>query len=176
MEQYKELLKLAREAINAKLDGGKLSISEEIKKKYSEEQACFVTITINSELRGCIGSLEAHQELYRDVIDNAFNAAFNDPRFKPLDKSELSKIKIEISVLSEPKKLGIGEDVFNKIDNKMGLILRKDFYTSTFLPQVWEQIPDKKEFLEQLSRKAGMGREDWKRANLWYYRVESVKE
>ena len=176
MENYKDLLKLARESIKSGLDGEKLNINEEIKKKYSRELACFVTLTINSELRGCIGSLEAHQELYLDVIENALNAAFNDPRFKPLDKSEFSKIRIEISILSEPKKLGIGEDVFNKIDNKMGLILRKDFYTSTFLPQVWEQILDKTEFLEQLSRKAGMGREDWKRATLWYYRVESVKE
>ena len=173
---YEDLLGLAREAIKCRLNGEKLNISPEFIQKYSKEQACFVTLTINSELRGCIGSLEAYRELYLDVIDNSVSAAFNDPRFKPLDKTEFSKIKIEISILSESKKLGIGETVFDKIDNKMGLILRKDFYTATFLPQVWEQIPDKREFLEHLSKKAGMGKEDWKRAGLWYYRVESVSE
>jgi len=176
MQKYIELLKLARNAIESKLNNKNLVVKDNIKKKYSKEQACFVTLTINNELRGCIGSLEAREELWKDVEDNAVNAAFNDPRFNPLDKNQLNIIKIEISILSTPKKLGIGKEIYDKIDNKMGIILKKGFYSSTFLPQVWEQIPSKKEFLEELSFKAGLGKDDWKNAELSFYRIESVKE
>lgn len=175
---YKDLLKLSRETIKSKLDGKKLIINEEIKKKYSKKQACFVTLTINNELRGCIGSLESYQELWKDVIDNSINAAFNDPRFNPLDKNELKNVNIEISILSVAKKLNFKtpEDLLKKIDMKMGLILKKGFYSSTFLPQVWEQIPEKINFLEHLSLKAGLTKDDWKSSNFWFYRVESIKE
>lgn len=90
--------------------------------------------------------------------------------------NELSKVHIEISVLSRSSILGIGEKVFDKIDDKMGIILKKGFNSATFLPQVWEQLSSKKEFLEQLSLKAGLSRNDWRDAELWFYRVESVEE
>jgi len=174
--KYEDLLKLARETLQCELKGKEVKISDNIKKKYSKKQACFVTLTINNELRGCIGSLEAHQELWKDVIDNAINASFNDSRFSPMTLGELKDIKIEISVLSSSQKLGIGKEVFDKIDNKMGIILKKGLNRATFLPQVWEQIPTKQEFLEHLSNKAGLGKDDWKEAELEFYRVESVKE
>ncbi|MBS3078576.1 AmmeMemoRadiSam system protein A [Candidatus Pacearchaeota archaeon] len=176
MKKYKELLELARESIESQLTGKRLEVSEDIKNKYSKKQACFVTLTINGELRGCIGSLEAHQELWKDIVDNARSAAFYDTRFLALTKEELNEIKIEISVLKKPVKLGVGERIFSKIDNKMGLILRKGFYSATFLPQVWEQIPDKKGFLENLSIKAGLDKDVWKGAEIEFYRVESVEE
>ena len=172
----KQLLKLARLSIESELENKKLNINEEIKKKYSKKQACFVTLTINNKLRGCIGSLHASQELFKDVIENAKRAAFHDYRFYPLRKNEINKIKIEISVLSIPEKLGIGNKVFDKIKKNMGIILKKQNKNSTFLPQVWEQLPDKYEFLQQLSLKAGLNKDDWKEAEIRYYTVKSIKE
>jgi AmmeMemoRadiSam system protein A len=172
----KELLKLARQAIEAELNGKTIYVSEELKKKYCEKKACFVTLTLDGELRGCIGSLEAHQELWKDVIDNSINAGFNDPRFNPISGSELNEIKIEVSVLTKPEKLGIGKDVYHKIDNKMGIILKKGWNSATFLPQVWKEISDKTEFLEHLSRKAGLSKDEWKNSQIFFYRVQSVHE
>lgn len=175
---YKDLLKLARETIKCRLNNTKLIIEECIKEKYSKKQACFVTLTINNELRGCIGSLESHEELWKDVIDNSINAAFNDPRFPSINKNELNKINIEISVISAAEKINYKnpDDLLEKIDNKMGIILKKGPYSSTFLPQVWQQLPKKIDFFEHLSIKAGLGKNDWKNANFLFYRVESIKE
>ncbi|MDP2924900.1 MAG: AmmeMemoRadiSam system protein A [Nanoarchaeota archaeon] len=175
---YKPLLNLARETIKAKLNKEQVVATEDIKENFNKKQACFVTLTEEGELRGCIGSIEAHQELWKDVIDNSINAAFGDPRFEALEEGELPKIKIEISILSVPQKLEFinSEDLLKKIDNKMGIILRKGYYGATFLPQVWEEIPEKIEFLEHLSRKAGLSKDDWKTAGYRFYRVESCKE
>ncbi len=176
MNKFQDLLKLARESIECKLENTDLAVAHKIKMKFCDKKACFVTLTENGELRGCIGSLEPRQELWKDVIENAKHAGFNDFRFAPVSRDELDKIKIEISVLTEPKKLGIGKEVFDEIDNKMGIILKKGFYSATFLPQVWEQLSSKKEFLEHLSRKANLEKDDWKDAEIWHYRVESVGE
>jgi len=173
-----ELLKLARESLECQFSKKEFYVSDEIKKKFSDKKACFVTLTINNELRGCIGSLQAHQELWKDVIDNAINAGFHDPRFLPLSSYELPKIKIELSLLSISKKINFKneKELLNKIDKKMGIILKKGFYSSTFLPQVWDEIPSKTEFLEHLSRKAGLDKDTWKDSEIWYYRVEKIKE
>lgn len=172
----KQLLKLARDAIESKFYNKEVYVNEEIKKKFSKKQSCFVTLSEEGMLRGCIGSLYANQGLWKDVVDNAIHAAFQDYRFMPLQEKELEKIKIEVSVLSIPEKLGIGEKVFDKIDNKMGIILEKGSSSSTFLPQVWEQIKDKKEFLEELSMKAGLNKDAWKTAKISFYRIEKIKE
>ncbi len=174
----KELLTLARECLKTQFAGENLEIPEIIKKKYSFKKACFVTLTKDKDLRGCIGSLEARQELWKDVIENTLNAAFKDSRFLPLSSYELDKIKIEISILSIPKRLNFKDEkeLLNKINKNMGIILKKGFYSSTFLPQVWEEIPDKTEFLEHLSRKAELNKDDWKDAEIWYYEVEKIKE
>ena len=176
MENYKELLTLARQTLENYLEKKEIKIPEEIKKKYSEKKACFVTLTKNGNLRGCIGSLEPRQELWKDVVDNAINAGFHDSRFIPLAKKELNKIKIEISILTKPEKLGKGKDVFDKIKKDMGIILENHGYSATFLPQVWEQIPNKEVFLEELSAKAGLFKDDWKDADISFYKVEKIKE
>jgi len=175
---YEELLLLARESIIAYLHGREVEVSDEIKKKYGSKRACFVTLTEDEDLRGCIGSLEAKQELWKDVMDNAVNAGFHDPRFPELEEDEFDDIKIEISVLSEAEKLGYKdeEDLLRKIDNKMGIILKKGFNSATFLPQVWEQLTDKQAFLEQLCLKAGLFEDDWKNADISFYRVEKIRE
>lgn len=176
MADYKELLKLAREVIFSKLNEKEIIVEEDIKNKFSRKGACFVTLTINDNLRGCIGTLEAHLPLYLDVINNSINASFFDPRFNELGIDEFNKIKIELSILTKPEKLGKGLDVIDKIDEDMGIILKKGSNSATFLPQVWEELTEKKEFLEYLSRKAGLSKDSWKDAELSYYRVEKIKE
>lgn len=176
MKNYKELLTLARQTLENYFEKKEMKVPEEIRKKHSEKRACFVTLTKNKNLRGCVGSLEPRQELWKDVQENAINAGFNDFRFPSLSKEELDKIKIEVSVLSKPKKLGKGKEVFDKINNKMGIILEKHGNSATFLPQVWEQIPNKEVFLEELSMKAGLDKDDWKTADISFYEVEKQKD
>lgn len=174
----KELLKLARETLKSYFDKKELIVPEEVKKKYSKKQACFVTLTINGELRGCIGNIYPRQELYKDVIHNSLNAAFNDSRFIPLEKFELNKIKIEVSVLTVPEKMGYKSlDEFKRKINGKGVILKKGIKSATYLPQVWEDLSDDEEFLSRLCQKAGLARNAWKEnIEVYVYEVKSVKE
>lgn len=172
------LLNLARKSIEAELNHVELSIDEKIKKKFGKPAATFVTLTKNEMLRGCIGVLKPIRPLWLDVIENAKASAFNDFRFPPLRKEELPKIKIEVSILSEPREIKFSspEELLKKIDKKMGIILKKGIYCATFLPQVWEEIEDKEEFLKHLSRKASLQEDEWKSSRIFYYRVKSLKE
>ena len=172
-----KLPQLARKTLEFYFENKNFIPDEDIKERYDEKRACFVTLTKKGNLRGCIGSLHAVQELWKDVQHNAIYAAFHDSRFFLLTKEELKEIKIEVSILSDPKKIFFKneKDILNKIDNKMGLILKKGIFSSTFLPQVWEQIPDKIQFLENLSLKAGLSRDSWKTSEISYYTV-SVEE
>ncbi|MCX6747108.1 MAG: AmmeMemoRadiSam system protein A [Candidatus Pacearchaeota archaeon] len=174
----KELLSLARKTLEFHLKGKKLIIPESIKEKYSEKKACFVTLTKKNELRGCIGTLYPRQALYQDIVENAINAGFNDFRFPSLRENELLDIRIEISVLSVPERLEFkdNKELLKKIDKNMGIILKKGYNSATFLPQVWEEIPDKIEFLEHLSAKTGLEKNAWKDAEIYSYRVEKIKE
>jgi len=175
-----KLTEIARKKLENYFDEKDFILDEETKKEYSAKKACFVTLTKDDELRGCVGSLVAHQALWKDVLDNIMNAAFSDNRFKPLEKKELNKIKIEISVLSEPERISYkdSDDLLKQINNKKGIILKKGFLSATFLPQVWEQIPFKKKFLEQLSLKAGLDKDSWKEkgVEILYYSVDVEKE
>lgn len=173
-----KLTEIARKSILSVFIGGDFYPDEKTKEKYSKIGATFVTLTENGELRGCIGSLEAYEPIWEDVKDNAISAAFDDSRFSPITKEEFDKIKIEVSVLSAPKKINFNsqDELLDKLDEKFGVILKKDNFNSTFLPQVWEEIKDKKEFMEQLSLKAGLDREAWKNAEIWFYEVEKFSE
>lgn len=174
------LTQLARKALEFYFQDKEFIPDEQTKIKYKEKQACFVTLTKNGSLRGCIGTLQATQELWKDVQKNALNAAFYDYRFAPLTESELPEIKIEVSVLFVPKKLEFKneKDLLNKINKNMGIILRRGPYEATFLPQVWFQIPDKVEFLEHLSLKAGLSKDSWKdpEIKILYYTVNAEQE
>lgn len=174
------LTQIARKTLKRCFEGKKFIPDDKVKSKYHKTCACFVTLTKNGMLMGCIGSLTPTQELWKNIQENAINAAFNDPRFSQLRKDELKRVKIEVSVLSQPRKLDYKnpDDLINKINNRMGIILKKGFYNSTFLPQVWEQIPDKIEFLQHLSMKAGLPADAWKQKDteIWFYNVESENE
>ncbi len=128
-----------------------------------EEGAAFITLTTkDDQLRGCIGSTIAHRKLYEDVILNAKSAALNDPRFIALKKEEYDKIKVEVSILTEPKVLAYSSvaDLKSKVvPAKDGVILKHGKYQATFLPQVWEQLPSFELFFSSLCKKAGMREE-----------------
>jgi len=173
-----KLTKLARRTLEEYFKGKNFIPDEHTKSIYNEKQACFVTLTINGNLRGCIGSLTPQKELWKDVQENVINAAIHDFRFLRVTEEEIPKIKIEVSVLSLPKKIqAVNEkDLLMRINPGRGFILKKGTSSSTFLPQVWEQIPDKIEFLEQLSLKAGLNRNAWKSGEMWSYTINAEKE
>lgn len=172
------LCQIARKTLEGYFKGKKFIPDEKTKERHKEKQACFVTLTLNDELRGCIGSLVPEKELWKDVQENAINAATKDLRFPELSEEELSEIKIEISVLSRLQKINYvnEKDLLMKINLGKGYILKQGIASSTFLPQVWEKIPDKIKFLEQLSMKAGLNKNAWKDSELWFYTVSIHKE
>lgn len=173
-----ELLKLSYNVLMNYFENKETKVDESIKKKYSKKQACFITILqkSNNELRGCIGSIYPKQELYKDVIDNTLNATFRDPRFLPLEKEDLSKIKIKISILSIPKKIDYkNENDLKKKINHKGVILKKGIYSATFLPDVWHELSDPDSFLEHLSMKAGLSITSWKNAEYLIYESEIIE-
>jgi len=181
-DEKKLLLKIARDAILYGLKHNKeMQITlANLPDKFKHNAATFVTITLNKELRGCIGSLFAHEALALDVAHNAFNAAFLDPRFAPLKTVEFSNIQIEISILTVPHKINFTNEseLFAKINPGIdGLILTAGTYRATFLPSVWEMIPDKKKFLQQLKLKAGLASNYWSDAIIVEkYQVEKISE
>ncbi len=145
-----------------------------------EERAVFVTLTQGGSLRGCIGHLEAVQPLVQDVAENAFQAAFRDPRFPPVQEDDLPTLKIQISVLSPPEPLPFDseEDLLSRIEpGRDGLILRAGKARGTFLPSVWESLPEPREFLRHLKMKAGLGPDFWSEdVEIWHYHTESFSE
>ena len=160
------LVQFARSVIQEALNRGeKIPAPVSISPAVHEKRGCFVTLHQRGNLRGCIGTIEPEQALINGVEENAVNAAFRDPRFSPLREKDLSSIEIEVSVLTVPEKLGFedGEDLKSQLKPGIhGVILSKGWQRATFLPQVWEQLPDKEEFLQHLCQKAGMGSNCWK--------------
>lgn len=176
------LLTLAKEAIKENFYTTNSINKTQLIEEYPELnklRATFVTLSINHQLRGCIGSLVAKRSLYEDLISNAKAAAFNDPRFNPLSIDEFSKIHIEISLLSEPKRLEYDtiEELKSKIVLKEdGVIIHYKNHQATFLPQVWEQLPSFELFFEHLCAKAGVSLgclED--NAIIYTYKVDKIK-
>ena len=173
------LLKLARDNVEAAVKGLPAVVPAGPPAQTKESRGCFVTLTKRGSLRGCIGYIEPIKPLYEAVIDNAKNAALEDPRFTPVALQELSEIKIEVSVLTKPEPIEYKDsaDLLNTIVAGIdGLILTKGYYQSTYLPQVWEQLPDKIQFLENLSVKGGMPPDGWKTANVKRYRAVHFQE
>ncbi|MBN8580337.1 MAG: AmmeMemoRadiSam system protein A [Anaerolineae bacterium] len=177
------LLLIAREAIeNAVMGKAASPINQtSLTQALREQGSSFVTLTIHGELRGCIGALEAYQPLAEDVREHAIAAALNDPRFPPLTQKELSRIQIEVSCLTLPQELEYADvdDLLNKLRPHVdGVILKHGFRRATFLPQVWEKIPNPVEFLEQLCYKMGERGNLWQEAKLQVltYQVEEFHE
>jgi len=151
------LLEIARAAIENNLTGK--ARQPRAAPWLSQAGATFVTLTKNEELRGCIGSLQAGRALGEDVAQNAVAAAFHDPRFPAMSAAEWPQCRVEVSLLSTPKPMRFADeaDLLAQIrPGEDGIILECDGRRATFLPQVWESIPDKRQFLAELARKAGL--------------------
>ncbi|NTV94788.1 MAG: AmmeMemoRadiSam system protein A [Thiobacillus sp.] len=142
--------------------------------------AVFVTLTQNGHLRGCIGSLEAWRPLGEDLEANACAAAFRDPRFPPLSAEELARTRVEVSILSKPEPMHFRDEADATAQLRPdidGAILEWHHHRGTFLPQVWEQLPDPVEFMAHLKHKAGLPADFWADdIRLSRYTVEKHKE
>jgi len=176
------LLALARESIQFGLTHGKpLSIE---KQNYASPlqaiRACFVTLHQHGQLRGCIGNIEAHQPLVNDVVNNAFNAAFRDPRFPPLQDDEFEQLHIHIEILTPPQPMQFSseQDLLTQLQpGKDGLIISDGVHRGTFLPSVWESLPDPEQFLLHLKNKAGVPADYWSDSIIIQrYHTESFEE
>lgn len=166
-DDEKKLLKeVAREAIKHGLTHHKYQPidSEQYPTALQNPGASFVTLKKSGELRGCIGSLEAQRPLIEDVAHNAYAAAFLDHRFEPLDARELADIDLSIAVLTPAKVMQFNgeEDLITQIQPGVdGLILEDGQHRGTFLPAVWESLPDARLFIQQLKVKAGLTVDYW---------------
>lgn len=159
------LVQFARSVIEEALEAGsRLATPEHSSDAIFDKRGCFVTLHKKGNLRGCIGTIEPEHALIQGIEENARNSAFRDPRFPPLKKDELAAIKVEVSVLTVPQELSFSdaEDLKAKLKPGVhGVILSRGWQRSTFLPQVWDQLPDKETFLNHLCQKAGLAKHCW---------------
>jgi AmmeMemoRadiSam system protein A len=177
--QRQTLLEVARRSIEHGLAHGQpLPVyPSEYHRDLKAVRASFITLNLHDELRGCIGHLEAVQPLVVDVAENAFAAAFRDPRFAPLSAAEWPAVKVHISVLSEPEAMQFKDeqDLLAQIrPGEDGLILVDGPNRGTFLPSVWDSLPEPGDFLTHLKLKAGLPANHWSnRIEVSRYRTES---
>lgn len=177
------LLRIAREAVAHAAAGKtlpKLELSA-LPQRLQQHGAAFVTLTNQDRLRGCIGTLQASQPLALDVQEHAAAAASQDYRFPPVTPQEVGQLEIEISRLSPSRELEYADahDLLAKLRPSVdGVVLRRGVQRATFLPQVWEKVPDPADFLTQLCYKMGAPGDLWRREHLQVqtYQVEEFKE
>lgn len=174
----KALLTSARNAIGERFGLAAQVVSPV--RELGEPGASFVTLNQNGQLRGCIGSLEAHRPLATDVAENALAAAFRDPRFAPLGKDEFARTRVEVSLLTPPEPFPVADeaDALARLRPGIdGLILSYGRRRATFLPQVWESLPEAHQFIAQLKLKAGLPADFWhQQITLARYGVRKWKE
>ena len=177
------LLRLARQSLDNGVRGKELPDLDETRLTplLRADGASFVTLTVRGELRGCIGTLQAYQPLAADVREHAVAAGLRDYRFPPVSVGEMSRIHIEVSRLTEPQTLAYTDA--DKLLVKLrpgvdGVILNDGSRRATFLPQVWEKIPDPAGFLSQLCAKMGAAPNLWRHKHLEVkiYQVDEFQE
>jgi AmmeMemoRadiSam system protein A len=172
------LLPLARAAITQAL--GRSHAADDTAPWLRAPGACFVTLTQDEQLRGCIGTLQAHRTLLADVRANALAAALHDPRFAPLAAHELEGTEVEVSLLSPMQTLHFGSEAEALAQLRPGVdgvVFQYGSRRSTFLPQVWEQLPATGDFMAHLKRKAGLPPGFWhEEVQLQRYTVAKWKE
>ncbi|MBD3354466.1 TIGR00296 family protein [Candidatus Woesearchaeota archaeon] len=183
IKQAEKLIKLARDAISAVFKGKEeFDIPEEYKKEFKEERGVFVSLYVDEDLIGCIGFPEPDRPLADAVIDAAKGAAFEDPRFPPLKKEQMKDLRIELSILTEPKEIEVekASDYPKKVKiGKDGLMIRDKFGAGLLLPQVaveWGWKP--KEFLDNACKKAGLSPDCWNnmRRNVYKFTAQVFSE
>lgn len=180
--QRASLMAVARRSIEQGLVTGHplVVVPSEYHRDLKQVRASFVTLHIKRQLRGCIGHLEAVQPLVVDVAENAFAAAFRDPRFRPLTQAEWPDVDLHLSLLTIPEPLQFADeaDLIRQIrPGEDGLILQDGPNRGTFLPSVWESLPEVEDFLVQLKYKAGLAANHWSdRVEVYRYHAESFGE
>lgn len=177
--EQQQALSIARSAIEFGLRKTSFNLESNFyTQRFSNPGASFVSLHINDQLRGCIGSLTAHRNLHLDIAHNAQAAAFKDPRFAPISVREYANTDIELSILSEPESLGVldFEQCLNILRPGVdGIILKQDQKQSTYLPSVWAQISDPTEFLHSLRQKAGLDPNKWHNCEVWRYQTDTFQ-
>ena len=181
--ERKVLLELAGKTVEEVVRHNRLPRIDpaELPESLKELRACFVTLTKEGELRGCIGSILPQEPLCRAVIERARSAAVDDPRFPPVAPAELDDLEIEVSVLSVPRRLEYDspEELLGKLRPGVdGVVLVVGGRRATYLPQVWEKLPEPEVFLSRLSQKAGLPPSAWQspEATIQVYQVEAFKQ
>jgi len=178
VDEQARLLDIARQSIVNGLDCGaalQLDVAR-LDANLRIDSAVFVTLTLGGDLRGCIGSLQPSAPLAQAVANAAFNAAFRDRRFAPVEADEIEKLHLEVSVLSSMELIAVDtrqallEDLQPGVD---GLLLEDRGHRATFLPQVWEKMSTADEFVGQLMRKAGLAAGYWS-STIRCYRYHSI--
>ena len=162
----KQLFSIVKKSIKCGLENNsRLNINpEDFESVFREKRATFVTLHLNGTLRGCVGSLSADKSLIEDLSSNAYNAAFRDFRFSPLEDSEFEQLNYHISILTEltPILFKSEKDLINQLrPNIDGLVLKEGMHSGTFLPSVWEHLVDREIFLKHLKQKAGLSQDYW---------------
>jgi AmmeMemoRadiSam system protein A len=180
--QRATLMAVARRAIEHGLQHGTQWIvtPSEFHRDLKAVRASFVTLQKHGQLRGCIGHLEAVQPLVVDVAENAYAAAFRDPRFPPLTQAEWPEVDLHLSLLTAPERIDFDDEralLAQLRPGEDGLILQDGPNRGTFLPSVWESLPEPEDFLLHLKRKAGLAANHWSDTIECYrYRTESFGE
>ncbi len=173
------LIDVARRSIEHGLETGRplLVTPSEYHRDLKAVRASFVTLQIHGELRGCIGHLEAVQPVVVDVAENAFAAAFRDPRFTPLTAEEWPEVDLHLSLLTQPQPMQFLDeaDLIRQLQpGADGLILQDGPNRGTFLPSVWESLPDPADFMTHLKHKAGLAANHWSpHLEVYRYTTES---
>jgi AmmeMemoRadiSam system protein A len=174
------LARIAWDSIRSGLDTGQPADPDpsSVPEVFTRPGAVFVTLECRGELRGCVGSFEPRRPLYRDVAQNAFSAAFMDFRFSPLSRAELPDLDLHLSLLGplEPMEVETREELLEALRPGVdGLLLEDPPHRAIFLPQVWHALPDPRDFLGELLRKAGLGRDHWSGTLRFHrYQVEEL--
>ncbi len=182
VERRNTLIEVARHSITHGLDYARpLTIDPTTyHPDLQQRRASFVTLHLGRQLRGCIGHLEALRPLVADVADNAYAAAFRDPRFSPLGKAEWPQVSLSLSILSKPQPMHFSDeaDLIRQLrPGEDGLILEDGMKRGTFLPSVWETLNNPAAFLRELKRKAGLDAEHWTETlKVSRYHTESFDE
>jgi AmmeMemoRadiSam system protein A len=179
-EQGALLLRIIRIAIGREL-GVDVVLPNADDSAFDEACGTFVTLKLNNHLRGCIGNIEPVKPIRQSVLDNAVSAAFHDHRFGPLTRQEFDEVEISLSVLgtAQPLLQRDAQDRCNALcPDRDGVILRCRGHSATFLPQVWKQLPDPRQFLLNLCLKAGLEQNCWEREDteILVYQVQSFTE
>lgn len=175
-----ELLRIAARAVESGFEAGRADVLEveALPPALRAFLASFVTLTVDGSLRGCCGTLEARRPLAADVWHNALASAFRDPRFEPLSRREWPAASLEVSILSPHEALDASTEAALEaalVPGLDGLVLEWRGQRATFLPKVWEQLPDRRQFLRHLKAKAGWAPGFWAAdIRAWRYRAEVV--